>query len=60
MATTKVVGTAVKLIAPVISGVVKEIKYNNESNSLEMLVEYVDAEGETHTRWFAESQLEAV
>lgn len=53
-------GQAVNLIQPTISGVVADTRYNKDAKELEHLVEYTDAGGEVHSRWFMASQLEAV
>lgn len=54
------VGQAAKLIQPVVQGEVTDTRYNKEAGQLEHQLEYTDAAGESHTRWFLESQLEAV
>ena len=53
-------GTAVRLIQPTIQGAILSTRYNEELECLEHLVEWTDAEGETHQRFFAEAQLEEV
>ena len=52
-------GQTVRLKQPVIQGDIKDTRFNKEVRQLEHLVEYGE-DGETHTRWFLESQLEAV
>lgn len=59
-ATTLLIGTQVKLVQPVIEGVITDIQYDRDANSLSMLVEYSDGDGEQQSRWFTEAQLEAV
>lgn len=54
------IGQEVRLVAPTIQGQVTDINYDKSSKSLSMLVEYVDGEGESQSRWFAEAQLEVV
>ena len=51
-------GNVVRLIQPVIQGEIKDTEYNKDTQMLKHLVEYVGADGETHTRWFDENQLE--
>lgn len=51
-------GTKVRQIAPAIEGEVKSTRFNEDSNCLEYLVEYVGTDDETHERWFLETQLE--
>lgn len=53
-------GDTVRQIAPVISGVVQDIQFNKGTSELEYLFEYTDGEGNAQSRWFTESQLEAV
>jgi len=52
-------GTTVRLIQPVVQGVVKERRIN-PADELELLVEWPEADGQTVERWFAASQLEQV
>lgn len=52
------VGEIVKLIQPVIQGEIKDTEYNKDTKTLKHLVEYIGSDGETHTRWFDENQLE--
>lgn len=52
-------GTPVRLIQPVVQGVVKERRIT-PADEIELLVEWAEAEGQTVERWFAESQLEQV
>lgn len=53
-------GQGVRLRAPVIEGQVSDIQFNKGTKELEYLVTYTDGAGETQTRWFTESDLEAV
>lgn len=54
------IGTKARLVQPVIKGEILDIRYNKDAAGLEMLVNYQDGEGESHARWFLESQLEEV
>ena len=47
-----------QLIQPPVFGIVLEVRYNELAEELEGRLEYVDAAGETQTRWFLDSQLE--
>lgn len=51
-------GAQVRVIQPVIEGVVKERRINSETDELELLVEWTEA-GEQVKRWFDADQLEA-
>lgn len=53
------VGANAKLIQPTITGEVLDTRYNKEAAQLEHLLEYPDADGEVHQRWFLASELEA-
>lgn len=53
-------GTQVRLIQPVIEGEVKERRINPQTDEIELLVEWPDADGSTVQRWFADHQLEEV
>lgn len=53
-------GQGVRLRAPVIEGQVSDIQFNKGTKELEYLVTYTDGDGETQTRWFTESALEAI
>lgn len=53
-------GQGVRLRAPVIEGQVTDIQFNKGTKELEYLVTYTDGDGEAQTRWFTESDLEAV
>ena len=50
-------GTHVRLIQPVIAGVVKERRINPATDEIEVLVEWTENDQPT-ARWFDESQLE--
>lgn len=52
------IGNTVKLVQPVVQGEITDTQYNKESKQLEHLVEWIDAAGDAHQRWFVESQLE--
>ena len=52
-------GQLVKLKQPVIRGKVTDTRYNKDAKELERLVSYKDADGNEHTRWFLDSDLEA-
>lgn len=54
------VGQTAKLIQPVVQGTITDTRYNKEAGQLEHQMEYTDANGESHDRWFLDSQLEAV
>lgn len=53
-------GTEVQLIQPTIAGSIVSTRYNEETESLEHLVEWVNDQNETNQRWFAEADLEEV
>lgn len=53
-------GQKVRQIAPVIEGDISDIQYNKGTAELEYLVTYTDGAGEVQTRWFTESELQAV
>lgn len=53
------VGQNARLKQPVIQGEVTDTRYNKDAGELEHLVSYVDSSGDTHERWFLDSQLEA-
>ena len=50
--------TPVRLVQPIIEGVIKEAKVID--NILHYRVEYVGIDGETHERFFEESQIELI
>lgn len=54
------VGNKARLIQPVIEGEVIDTEYDKTAKCLRHLLRYTDAAGETQTRWFLESELEAV
>lgn len=51
-------GAAVRQIVPVISGQVEQKRFHDESDQLEYLVAYTDADGQPQSKWFLESQIE--
>lgn len=53
-------GQTVRLVQPEIKGPIKDTRYDKTNKCLEHLVEYTDADGTAHERWFAETQLEVV
>lgn len=53
------IGDSVRLIQPVIQGTVKSAAVDDEANLL-LLVEYVDEKGDSQSRYFKATQLEAV
>lgn len=52
-------GSTVRQIVPVIEGKVSSTRFNEEQQQLEYHVDYKDAGGHPHSRWFFENQLEA-
>jgi hypothetical protein len=50
-------GTKVRQVVPVIEGVVIDRRQQPDGEEDEVLVAYIDAEGDEHTRWFAVSQV---
>ena len=53
-------GATVRLVQPVIEGVVQERRVNPTSDEIEVLVEWTDSEGQMVQRWFDEGQLQEV
>lgn len=53
-------GTKVTQVVEVITGTVVKTQFNESYDALEYLVQYTNAAGETHTRWFLEDQIKAV
>lgn len=53
------IGSKVKQIIPVITGVIADTNYNKSTKSLDHLVEYAEGEA-TQARWFSEAELEEV
>lgn len=53
-------GTKVKYTPPAIEGRIVAKKYDEENESFLFIVEYVDALGETHQKYFEADQLEIV
>lgn len=58
MATTFKKGDAVKLAVEIPSGPVQALRMDEDGN-VQYLVEWTDANGETHQRWFDEAALVA-
>lgn len=54
------IGTQVKLIQPVIQGSIVDTEYNKDVKALQHKLEWLNADGETESRWFLESELEIV
>ena len=52
-------GAKIIVIQPTIEGSIKDSRYDKKSRQLEHLIEF-EKDGEVHTRWFLESQLEEV
>jgi hypothetical protein len=44
----------------IISGTIIDTEYDKDKNELRHLLEYVNADGEVHRRWFLESELKEV
>ena len=59
MATKFVKGQEVKVIVVVPQGPVQALRMDEDGN-ISYLVQWVDADGATQQRWFAEDQLTAV
>ena len=54
------VGQKAQLIQPTIQGDIIDTEYDKDAKELRHLISWVDGDGETQTRWFKESELEAV
>ena len=54
------IGQTARLVQPVVQGEVIDTRFNKDAGKLEHLLSYTDADGETHERWFIETELEAV
>lgn len=54
------IGQTAQVVAPVIAGPIAGKRFNEESDCLEYLIVWKDAAGETHQRWFLESELKEV
>jgi hypothetical protein len=52
-------GTRVRQIVNVIEGDVSDIRWSPDTKAFEVLVHYT-ADGESHNRWFLESQVQVV
>jgi len=53
------VGDQARLVQPVVVGAVADIRYNKDAAELELLLDYQDADGTAHQRWFLATQLES-
>lgn len=53
-------GDNVRLIQPVVSGVIVDTEYDKSTEQLRHLVDYQAADGEQNQRWFLESELEVL
>lgn len=51
-------GAAVRQIVTPIAGQVVQKRFHDESDQLEYLVAYTDADGQPQSKWFLESQIE--
>lgn len=54
------IGQTAQVVAPVIAGPIANKRLNVEKDELEYLIVWKDAAGETHQRWFLESELKEV
>jgi hypothetical protein len=53
-------GAPVRQVVPVIEGVVSGYSVDQELGTVQVLVEWEDVNGERHSRYFAESELQAI
>lgn len=53
-----VIGESARLKQPTIQGKVVDTRYNKDHEEVEHELSYVDASGETQSRWFLSSELE--
>lgn len=53
-------GNEVRLVQPVIQGVIIDTEYDKDAKQLRHLVEWSNESGEGQKRWFVESELEVV
>jgi len=53
------IGQKVHQVVHVITGTVKDVQYIAADKSFSYLIEYEGADGNAHTRWFSESEIEA-
>jgi len=51
------IGSAVKLVQPTLQGAIIDTRYDKEALTLTHLVEWADASGVVHQRWFNESEI---
>jgi hypothetical protein len=54
------IGHAARLVQPVIEGEIVDTEYDKDAKQLRHKLNWTDGAGEAHSRWFLESQLEAV
>lgn len=54
------INNIVRLIQPVIQGQITDTQYNKDGRCLQHLVQWTDADNNTHTRWFDEAELAIV
>jgi hypothetical protein len=54
------VGVTARLKQPVVAGEISDARYSKERAQMEFLMDYIGADGEPHSRWFLESELEKV
>lgn len=54
------IGSTARLVQPEVKGEVREKRWNQDADELELLIGWTDASGEEHSRWFLASQLEEV
>ena len=52
-------GDAVRQVVPVIEGVVESFQVDQETGELQLLVSWQTAEGDTQSKYFLASELEA-
>lgn len=53
-------GTQVRQIMTPIQGTVAGFQVDNETGDVQLLVEWVGPDGETHSKYFREAEVEAV
>ena len=53
-------GDAVRQVVPVIEGVVESFQVDQETGELQLLVSWPTPEGDTQSKYFLDSELEAV
>lgn len=52
-------GARVRQVSPVIEGEIVDRRFDDAADGMQYLVSY-EADGETHSRWFAEREVEEV